>query len=602
MKLRQKTLYLIGGAFIALLLLISLIVTRQSLEGFKQLEQKALTKDMERVTNALGYEVEKQVEYLKAWAYWTDTQHFVRGEYPEYVQDFSLDESFSVYNKHTIVFTNNDGQMIYAKEFDDAGAHELTPELRAILEPYLRRESNDLAEYSGILRVPLGFGFFTALPILDNEGKGPAAGSMISVSLLNEAYLQELATQTRLDVEMYLGDSSELPEDVAAVRDEIVRREDIPALVRPLDLEKVAAYAPLHDVDGKHVGIVRIEEERAIYQQGMRQLVLMLVSLLSVGVIVTVFVLVSLERSVLSRLSRLSRRVREISGSGQTTTRVEVAGRDELAMLATDLNAMLQVIEERTQALEQSKQDLERSNQDLERFAYIASHDLQEPLRKVQTFSDRIATKYADKLGDEGKVYINRMQESLGRMRGLIQDLLSYSRVQNSQQEVVAVDLNEVVRGVISDLEVRLEQSRGRVVVEALPTVKANPLQMRQVFQNLIGNALKFSKPDLPPVVTISAKKQNNQHEVVVSDNGIGFEQHHAERIFEVFQRLQGRGNYEGTGIGLAIVRRIVEQHGGGIRAESKVGQGSRFFLTLPATQQEHAQRDRESRISLQRS
>jgi signal transduction histidine kinase len=359
----------------------------------------------------------------------------------------------------------------------------------------------------------------------------------------------------------------------------------VTALVKPVNAVAVAAYAFLHDVNGEHVGIVRLEEPRTIYQQGMQQLRFMLVSLFAVGVVFVGFILFLLEKTVLSHLSRLSSHLRYITQSGQSSTRVEVTGKDELAMLATDLNGMLQVIEERTQALEQSKQELERSNQELERFAYVASHDLQEPLRKVQTFSDRITTKYKDKLDEEGKVYLARMQESLGRMRGLIQDVLNYSRVQSSKKEWTMVDLNEVVRGVISDLEVRLEQSGGRVIVTPLPVVQANPLQMRQVFQNLLGNALKFKKIDAPPLVKVSAKVTNGNHEISVEDNGIGFEQQYAEKVFEVFQRLHSRGSYEGTGIGLAIVRKVLESHGGDVRAESTPGKGTLFLLTLPITQ-----------------
>lgn len=236
-------------------------------------------------------------------------------------------------------------------------------------------------------------------------------------------------------------------------------------------------------------------------------------------------------------------------------------------------------------ALAKQSEDLLRSNKDLETFAYVASHDLQEPLRKVQTFSDRLTSKYGEALGEDGKIYMSRMQESLTRMRGLINDLLAYSRVQNSQKEFVHVDLNEVVRGVVSDLEVRLEQSGGRVLAERLPVIQANSLQMRQVFQNLIGNALKFRQEGVPPVVHVSAKQIDDRHEILVKDNGIGFEQEYAERIFEVFQRLQGRSSYEGTGIGLAIVKKILEQHSGEVRAESEPGQGARFYLTFPATQ-----------------
>jgi signal transduction histidine kinase len=593
MKLRQKTLYLVGGTLLVLLLIIAFIVTRQSLRGFERLEQHSLTRDMERVTNTLTDESEELAVNARPWANWDETIAFVQGTQPDYDETYSMDSTVPQgMGVQFALFTDNQGNIAYTKEFLDTGAVMPTPELLSVFEDYLTRDPENLEEVIGILELPSSLALFAAVPILNNEATGPAAGSMIVAKYVSEAYLAELAEQTRLSPQVYLGYETNLPTDVAEVKEEVLRREDITALVKPLDSETVVAYATLHDVNNKNVGIVRIEEPRTIYQQGMQQLRLLLVSLFVVGVVFIAFIFALLELTILSRLSRLSQHVREITENGHGT-RLEVSGKDELGMLATDLNGMLRVIDERTQALEDSKQELERSNlellrsnQELERFAYVASHDLQEPLRKVQTFSDRLSSKYGAKLGEDGELYLSRMQESLGRMRSLIQDLLVYSRVQANKKDWVAVDLNEVVKEVISDLEVRLEQSGGRVIVERLPVIQGNPLQMRQVFQNLISNALKFSKPDQQPVVKVSAQQTADTQEIVVMDNGIGFEQQYAGRIFEVFQRLHTRGSYDGTGIGLAIVKKILEQHGGDIRAESEPGQGATFILKLSPLQQ----------------
>jgi light-regulated signal transduction histidine kinase (bacteriophytochrome) len=167
--------------------------------------------------------------------------------------------------------------------------------------------------------------------------------------------------------------------------------------------------------------------------------------------------------------------------------------------------------------------------------------------------------------------------------------------VRGETKDFVTVDLNEVVGEVVSDLEVRLEQSGGRIEVGDLPALQGDPLQMRQVFQNLIGNALKFKQRDMAPVVKVSATRVGDDYEIAVKDNGIGFEQQYAGRVFEVFQRLHGRGDYEGTGIGLAIVRKVLERHGGSIRVESSPGQGSQFLLTLPGAKQEQRARVAEA-------
>ncbi|HKV41772.1 MAG TPA: ATP-binding protein [Blastocatellia bacterium] len=237
--------------------------------------------------------------------------------------------------------------------------------------------------------------------------------------------------------------------------------------------------------------------------------------------------------------------------------------------------------------------ELERSNKELERFAYVASHDLQEPLRKVQTFGDRLKTKYDEVLDEAGKEYISRMSTAASRMQVLIGDLLAYSRVTRSANPFVPVDLSRVVSDVLSDLEVTVEQSRARVEIGELPVIAADPTQMRQLLQNLISNALKFRRKDECPLIRVEGRtvdgntskgngeRGSKEFQLVVEDNGIGFEEKYADRIFSPFQRLHGRDEYEGTGIGLAICRSIAERHGGSIATESKPGQGTRFVVTL---------------------
>ena len=227
---------------------------------------------------------------------------------------------------------------------------------------------------------------------------------------------------------------------------------------------------------------------------------------------------------------------------------------------------------------------LERSNGDLEYFAFIASHDLQEPLRKIQAFSDRVTTRYAERLDDQGRDYLGRMSSAAARMQLLIDALLGLSRVSSKKLESEPVELQSVVSDVLGDLEIRLQSTGGQVEVGELPDTEGDVVQLRQLFQNLIGNALKFSRPGEAPLVRVSAVRLDDDRtmEVRVQDNGIGFESKDAARIFQPFQRLHARAQYEGTGIGLTICQKIVERHGGTIRAESEPGVGTSFFITLP--------------------
>jgi PAS domain S-box-containing protein len=241
---------------------------------------------------------------------------------------------------------------------------------------------------------------------------------------------------------------------------------------------------------------------------------------------------------------------------------------------------------------------LERSNAELQNFASVASHDLQEPLRKIQAFGDRLKAKCSGQLGEQGLDYLERMHHAAQRMQTLIQDLLQLSRVSSRAQPFQPCDLAKIVADVVSDLEVRIEQTGGRVECGELPVIDADPLQMRQLFQNLISNALKFHRPDEPPVVRVTgesffaidhslpgAKPRDRVARIVVEDNGIGFDEKFAEQIFVVFQRLHTKHEYEGTGIGLAVCRKITDRHGGSIMAKAEEGRGATFTILLPAKQ-----------------
>jgi PAS domain S-box-containing protein len=242
--------------------------------------------------------------------------------------------------------------------------------------------------------------------------------------------------------------------------------------------------------------------------------------------------------------------------------------------------------------------ELARSNAELEQFAYVASHDLQEPLRKIQAFGDRLKAKCDAADLKDGRDYLERMQSAAARMQTLINDLLTFSRVISTTEPLVPVDLAAITKEVLTDLEVRIEQTKAKVEVGPLPTIDADPLQMRQLLQNLVGNALKFQPPNSQPLIQIKATTipspfaggeepgAGDLCELTIQDNGIGFDEKYLDKIFAMFQRLHGRTEYEGTGVGLAVCRRIADRHGGTINARSKPGEGATFIVSLPVRQQ----------------
>jgi light-regulated signal transduction histidine kinase (bacteriophytochrome) len=225
--------------------------------------------------------------------------------------------------------------------------------------------------------------------------------------------------------------------------------------------------------------------------------------------------------------------------------------------------------------------DLERSNKELEQFAYVASHDLQEPLRMVSSYTQLLAQRYEGQLDDKAKKYIDYAVDGAVRMQRLINDLLTYSRVGTRAKPLEPTDSHSVLGEALRNLQSAIEESRAMVTNDDLPTVRADASQLAQVFQNLIANAIKF-RGEFPPRIHVSARGREREWVFSVNDNGIGIDPQFKDRIFVIFQRLHTKQEYPGTGIGLALCKRIVERHGGRIWFESEPGKGSTFFLTIP--------------------
>ncbi len=281
-----------------------------------------------------------------------------------------------------------------------------------------------------------------------------------------------------------------------------------------------------------------------------------------------------------------------------STTKMPLRNKAEEIVGTFGISRDVTVQKQAQEELKKLAAKLEVSNRELESFASVASHDLQEPLRKIQAFSEMLKTKHGETLPAEGRDYLDRMQNAATRMRALIEDLLTFSRVTSGARPFVPVDVATVAREVMSDLEVRIDQFKARVEIGDLPVMEADPMQIRQLLQNLTGNALKFHRENEPPVVRIQSRALTEPSEfppggnpdqgfclITVEDNGIGFDEKYLDRIFDIFQRLHGRGQYEGNGVGLAVCRKIVERHGGRITARSAPGKGTTFMVTLPLKQ-----------------
>ncbi|GAB1535870.1 hypothetical protein ADMFC3_15010 [Geovibrio sp. ADMFC3] len=283
----------------------------------------------------------------------------------------------------------------------------------------------------------------------------------------------------------------------------------------------------------------------------------------------------------LNKINRLVNVTKELS-AGNLSIRTGIrSGRGDLGQLARAFDSMAEALQERDRELEAQTEELERSNEELEQFAYIASHDLQEPLRMISSYTQLLAKRYKDQLDGDANEFINYAVDGANRMQVLINDLLSYSRVGTKGEDFSHVDLNSVLEAVKANLKGVIEETGAVIKYSKLPTVMADNSQMIQLFQNLIGNAVKFRREGVTPEIEITSKKEGNLFRFVVKDNGIGIDKKYLDRIFVIFQRLHTKEEFPGTGIGLAICKKIVERHGGEISVESAEGKGSDFTFTL---------------------
>lgn len=250
-----------------------------------------------------------------------------------------------------------------------------------------------------------------------------------------------------------------------------------------------------------------------------------------------------------------------------------------------ELKETQQRLKQHQVALEKNISELARSNRELQEFAYVASHDLQEPARKLSFYSDYLVSKYESILDERGMDYLLNMQSASRRMRSLINDLLAFAQVEQRGLKLKHINLNQVTHEVLQDLEISIEEKEATVHIEPMPVIEADENMLHQLFENLLSNAIKYSREGVKPVVNVGAEQEENVLKIRVRDNGIGFDEKYLPQMFTLFQRLHSSEKYSGTGLGLAICQKIVALHHGSITAQSRVGEGSTFVITLPITQ-----------------
>jgi signal transduction histidine kinase len=455
------------------------------------------------------------------------------------------------------VLASRDLRTAMIDQEDGIRGYLLNPQDTSYLEPYNRGTENEK----------------TAVLALDQylEGRPNLSGLRTDLSAAINTWETQTASRT-IDA-VSNGDTSEVttPEFKTASQQQFKNvRDELDLADSAINEERDAA----------------VEDFRLAY----RNLNILPIVELAGFVILGALVAVALSRSVTQPLEHLGEQVQDVA-DGNLSRTIVGEGPPELVNLGSDTNTMrerilkeIELLNEANDLLAQQAVELERSNADLEQFAYVASHDLQEPLRKVAGFCQLLEKRYHGQLDERADQYIFFAVDGAKRMQDLINDLLAFSRVGRTTDRFVAVSLDAALADGCDNLGDRIEESGATVDAGPLPTVQGDPRLLSAVFQNLVGNAIKFRR-DEPPVVTIRATDGEDEWTISVTDNGTGIEPQYADQIFTLFQRLHSKSDYPGTGIGLSLCKKIVEFHGGGIWLDphdSREGEGSTFRFTLP--------------------
>lgn len=354
-------------------------------------------------------------------------------------------------------------------------------------------------------------------------------------------------------------------------------------------MQKIIVSYKVRDPD--FLGTVMLRAELRGFKEMLLNYIQVAFFILGISLVVAFIISTFLQRYITDRLLAFVAKTKEVGETNNFSIRLPVTGKDEISTLSGAFNSMLAQIEkmqgtlrhnnvELEKRVKRRTAELERANQELERFVYVASHDLQEPLRTITNYTGLLEKGYATQLDDTANKYLSRTLRASSRMRTLIRDLLELSRIGRDAQ-FTQVDTNEIMKETIAQLNAAIEESHTTITFTGLPVLTANEVELKLLFQNLVSNAIKFRKPDGAPEINVSAVDRDTHYLFAFADNGIGIEEQYKERIFIVFQRLHGKDEYAGTGIGLATCQKIVALHKGEIWVKSKPGEGSTFYFTI---------------------
>ena len=593
MTLRRKTLLIIAGTFYGVIILLFFISRNILLASYTDLENQSTQRDVERAATAYAQALSGLDTTTTEWAAWDDTYAFIADPNEEYIRSNLTESTFVELGLNLMLHIDSSGQTVFSKAFDLDSDEEmpLPPDITSYLarHDYLVAHQDTESRYTGTIILPEGPMIISSHPILTSEDEGPIRGTLIMGRYLDAAKVAELAEITLLSITIQKFNEPQIPPDFLAARSSISVAS--PVFVQPLGEQSIAGYTLIKDIGGSPALMLRVDAPRDIYQQGQSAISYLILTIVGVSLAFGLVTLLLLEKQVLSRLSHLSRSVSDIGTSGKLSTRVSVAGADELSKLGATINGMLAALEESETELRKLFEEEKILRQDLEaeinkrvEFTRALVHELKTPITPVLASSELML----EEIKEGGPLWELAQNISQGayNLNQRIDELLDLARGEVGMLHLnpQSIDSGQLLRNIVNSVK-PLARKSGHVLnaelPPSLPVIHADEDRLRQVVLNLLNNAFKFTPAG--GSIAVKANRKGTNLVVEVQDTGRGISKDEQERLFEPYQQLEGeRTRLSGLGLGLSLSKKLVELHGGQIWVQSEKGKGSTFGFSLP--------------------
>ena len=590
MNLRLKMLLAMAVLFSAMVVVFYVLSSTVILRGFADVEKDSVCQNVDRVIQALDDRLEGLDRSAKDWAWWDETYAFVEGGNKSFIESNVSIDALEALGIDVIAFVRKSGEVTFSTAVDHENRCFTPPPtgFQGLLSKW--PPLKELEGRKGILLFPDKALIVASRAILTSQQQGPVRGALIMGVYLDATEVEHLSKVTRSSIRIERMDDPALPPDFLAAKQELAEGESI--CVRTRGRDSISGYAAINDLNGLPILLLQVDMTRPIMSHARKMLLADFLYMVAAGILFSVIVIILLERMVVARVVKLGAEVSEVGLSGGPMAHVSASGRDELAHLASNINRMLDGLDKSSKDLQHAREELEvrvrertaqleEANRELESFSYSVSHDLRAPLRAIDGFSQTVLDECAGKMEADTEANLRWVRAAAQRMSRLIDSLLAMSRLSRREMRREHVDLSQIARSVVQDYQKKVPGREVSIMIQDGVAAEGDPDLLRIVLENLLSNAWKFTSKHEQATIEFGMMGRDGRILYFIRDDGAGFDMQYADKLFGAFQRLHSEQEFEGTGIGLAIVQRIIHRHGGKVWAESEMEKGATFYFTI---------------------